>query len=383
VHKKTLTILGSTGSIGRQTLEVAEPLGMQIRALTANSNIELLEEQIRKYSPAIAAVYDETAAEELAKKIKDTPVRILKGMDGIIEAAGSSGADIIVTAIAGTAGLQPTIAAVKIGKRVAIANKEPLVCAGELVMRTAREHNTEIIPVDSEHSAIYQCLAGQGDGSSAPRGKGTVLPPRGAEEPSPRPASRINKIILTASGGPFRGMTREQLEKITPEMALRHPNWSMGKKVTIDSATLMNKGLEIIEAIHLFGVTPEQIEVVIHPESIIHSMVEFTDGSVIAQLSNPDMRLPIQYALTYPDRKPTPVTPLNITQIQKLTFEKPDLEAFPCLRLAMEAARTGTAACAALNEANEEAVDLFLENKLTFNGIAEYIAAKLQGVTKC
>ena len=295
---KTLTILGSTGSIGRQTLEVAEHLNIKIFALTADKNIDLLERQIQKYKPKTVAVYDENAAKELKQRIKQTTTKILQGMDGQIEAARESGADTIVTAIAGQAGLEPTLAALETGKRIALANKEPLVCAGTQVMQTAKKHNAEIIPVDSEHSAIFQCLQGE----KIKTGKNP----------------NIKKLILTASGGPFRNMTLKELEKITPEQALKHPNWKMGKKITIDSATLMNKGLELIEAMHLFNMTPDKIEVLIHPESIIHSMVEFTDGSTIAQLSNPDMRQPIQYALTYPDREPSLTKALDLTEIKAL-----------------------------------------------------------------
>jgi len=345
---KSLTILGSTGSIGRQTLEVAEHLDVKVIALSADRSIDLLDEQIRKFKPELVAVYDENAAQKLKERISDTDTRVVQGMEGQLEVAGNSGADIIVTAIAGQAGLEPTLAALKTGKRVALANKEPLVCAGTQVMQTAREYGAEIIPVDSEHSAIFQCLAGTID-------------------------SRCTKLILTASGGPFRGMTRKELEKITPEQALKHPNWNMGKKITIDSATLMNKGLELIEAMHLFDMHPDQIEVVVHPESIVHSMVEFADGSTIAQLSNPDMRQPIQYAITYPNREPSLTKPLDLTAIKSLTFEPPDMDAFPCLRLAYKAAKLGTHACAILNEANEKAVELFLNKKIGFNEIPSII----------
>jgi len=352
--KKTLTILGSTGSIGRQTLEVADHLGIKVRALGADRNVDLLEEQINKFKPEMVALYDENAAQELKSRLSNAKIKILHGIEGQIEIARESSADIIVTAIAGQAGLEPTLAALETGKRIALANKEPLVCAGELVMQTAKKHGAEIIPVDSEHSAIFQCLASEVQ-------------------------KNVKKIILTASGGPFRGMTCDELEKITPEQALKHPNWNMGKKITIDSATLMNKGLELIEAMHLFGMDPDQIEVIIHPESIIHSMVEFADGSTIAQLSNPDMRQPIQYALTYPDRLPSLTSQLDLMTIKSLTFEKPDLEAFPCLRLAYEAAKKGTHACATLNDANEKAVELFLNHKISFNEIPEYIKEALKG----
>ena len=353
---KTVTILGSTGSIGRQTLEAVEHLGLTVNALSADKSIDLLEEQIHKFKPKYVAVYDSDAANELKSRISDIATPVLSGMKGQLEVAHNSDADVIVTAIAGQAGLEPTLAALKTGKRIAIANKEPLVCAGELVMQTAKEHNAEIIPVDSEHSAIFQSMAGQLNKVNAPQ---------------------INKLILTASGGPFRGMRHEQLENITPEQALKHPNWDMGTKITIDSATIMNKGLELIEAMHLFNMSPNQIEVVVHPESIVHSMVEFSDHSTIAQLSNPDMRQPIQYALTYPARLPSLTKPLSLTELGKLTFEKPDMDAFPCLRLAYEAANKGQEACAKLNQANEEAVELFLNRKIGFNDIPRYIAERI------
>jgi len=344
---KSITILGSTGSIGRQTLEVAEHLGIKVNAITADRSVDLLEEQVRKFKPELVAVFDEDAADRLRTQVEDTNVRVVHGMDGQLMAAHNSGADVIVTAIAGQAGLEPTLAALKTGKRIALANKEPLVCAGNKVMQTAKQFGAEIIPVDSEHSAIFQCLTGADKGI-------------------------VKRLILTASGGPFRGKSHKELESITPEEALRHPNWNMGKKITIDSATLMNKGLELIEAMHLFGMSPDQIEVVIHPESIIHSMVEFADGSTIAQLSNPDMRQPIQFALTYPDRKPSLTKTLDITQIGKLTFEKPDTDTFPCLRLAYEAAKKDVPTCAVLNDANEKAVEMFLNKKIGFNDIPKY-----------
>ena len=354
-----ISILGSTGSIGRQTLEVAEHLNIKVRAIGASNSIDLLEQQIRDHAPELVAVYDESVAVELKTRIGSTSTRIAHGMDGLIEVASKSDVDIIVTAISGTLGLEPTLAALKTGKRVALANKEPLVCAGDLVMETARKHGAEIIPVDSEHSAIFQCLA-----EVRHQGSSTI---------TQSTAKQIRRLILTASGGPFRGKTHSELERVTPEEALKHPNWNMGKKISIDSATLMNKGLELIEAMHLFSVTPDQVEVVIHPESVIHSMVEFTDGSAIAQLSNPDMRQPIQYALTYPNRLPSLAKPLDFTQLKQLTFEKPDLDAFPCLRLAYEAAKLGTPACAALNQSNEEAVEKFLNNEIGFNDIPKLI----------
>jgi len=397
--QKTLTILGSTGSIGRQTLEVARHLDIRVKALSADKNIDLLEEQIREFSPELVAVFNENAAEELGVRLRGTGTntRIVQGMEGQIEAARKSGADIIVTAIAGQAGLEPTLAALETGRRIALANKEPLVCAGETVMQTARKHGTEIIPVDSEHSAIFQCLQGfvveaSGEGScffsptqapASPTNHNLISCSGEKKNNYPHHSplnNQVRKLILTASGGPFRGKNLRELENITPEQALKHPNWNMGKKITIDSATLMNKGLELIEAMHLFSVDPDQIEVLIHPESIIHSMVEFTDGSTIAQLSNPDMRQPIQYALTYPDRLPSLTKPLDLLEIKSLTFEKPDMDSFPCLRLAYDAAKKGQKTCAALNQANEEAVGLFLQGKIGFNEIPEIIEKALNNI---
>ena len=352
---KAISVLGSTGSIGRQTLEVADNLGLRICALSADKNIDLLEKQVRKYRPAVAAVYDDESAREFRRRVSDMSICVASGSDGLIEAATVPGADTVVTAVVGTAGLLPTLAAIDSGRRIALANKETLVCAGELVMKRAKERGTEIIPVDSEHSALYQCL--------------------GAE-----PRKNVKRLILTASGGPFRGMPRSELISATPEMALRHPVWKMGKKVTIDSATLMNKGLEVIEAIRLFSFNPEQINVVVHPESIVHSMVEFTDGSVAAHLSTPDMRLPIQYALTVPERMPSLTKPLDISKLSALTFEMPDLASFPCLALAFETAKRPGTACAVLNAANEAAVELFLNGKLTFYGIHDSIRSALDHI---
>jgi 1-deoxy-D-xylulose-5-phosphate reductoisomerase len=342
---------------------------MKVNALSASANTDLLEEQIRRFSPTFVAVYNEDAAQELKARISDTSTRVVQGMDGQVEVAHESGADIIVTAIAGAAGLEPTLAALKTGKRVALSNKEPLVCSGEQVMQTALKYGAEIIPVDSEHSAIFQCLASEMQMST--KTSDQLLPHLSDNK-------NVKKLILTASGGPFRGMTRDELENITPEQALCHPNWKMGQKITIDSATMMNKGLELIEAMHLFGISPDDIEVIVHPESIIHSMVEFTDGSVVAQLSNPDMRQPIQYALTYPDREPSLTKPLDLTTIKTLNYEKPDLEAFPCLRLAYKAAKSGTLACKTLNRTNEEAVELFLNRKISFNDIPRMIEKALE-----
>ena len=350
-----ISLLGSTGSIGRQTLSVAERLGLRVCALTANKNIALLEEQVRKFKPAIAAVYNVGFAQDFAVRVRDCDVRVVSGMDGLIEAARTRGADTVVTAVVGMVGLYPTLAAIGQGKRIALVNKEPLVCAGELVMKSAKEHGAEIIPVDSEHSAAFQCLLGENWNS-------------------------VKKLILTASGGPFRGMSHDQLQGVTPGMALRHPNWSMGRKISVDSATLMNKGLEVIEAVHLFGIPPEKISVVVHPESIIHSMIEFIDNSLTAQLSQPDMRLPIQFALTYPHRKPSAVKALDLTTLGALTFEEPDYDAFPCLRLAIETAGIHGTVCSVLNGANEAAVKLFLRGEIGFYDIFESVKAALDNI---
>jgi len=352
---QSISILGSTGSIGRQTLEIAELLGLRVRALSSYRNTGLLETQVRKFRPAVAAVFDGAAARDFAARVRDTGVRVASGMGGLVEAACVDGADTVVTAVVGMAGLLPTLAAVRLGRRIALANKETLVCAGALVMDGAREHGAEIIPVDSEHSALFQCLRGEKPGS-------------------------VKNLILTASGGPFRGLGRSELRGVTPGMALKHPNWSMGKKVTVDSATLMNKGLEVIEAFHLFGIPAERIKVVIHPESIVHSMVEFSDNSIKAQLSAPDMRLPIQYALTYPERVPSPAPGLGVTGLPALTFEAPDMEAFPCLGLALDAAGARGTACAVLSCANEAAVELFLRGELGFYGIYDSVRAALENI---
>lgn len=407
---KAITILGSTGSIGRQTLEVAEHLGYSIVALSAlGSNLKLLKEQIKRHNPKHVAVYDEKAAKELTKSLNATTgTHIRSGMSGLAQVAGYEKADIIVTAIAGEIGLEPTLAAIRSGKRIALANKEPLVCAGETVMKAAQESGAEIIPVDSEHSAIFQCLAETRIFEKHVENTSAIENMTEKEHPSTKTSQthrlqnrHVKKIILTASGGPFRGYTQEQLKKVTPKEALSHPNWNMGKKITIDSATLMNKGLELIEAMHLFDVSPDQIEVIIHPESIIHSMVEFVDGSTIAQLSNPDMKMPIQYALTYPERLPGLTKPLELTsigshfetatinlqqpkslsQVGSLTFEKPDTINFPCLSLAYMAAKAGQKACAALNRANEEAVSLFLKGKIGFCDIALMIDQTMKNYT--
>ena len=350
-----ISLIGSTGSIGQQTLETASLLGAEIRALSADKNIKLLEDQVRRFKPSVAAVLDECAAKEFKTKVRDVDVRVVSGIDGLVEAACADGAGTVVTAVVGTVGLRPTLEAIKLGRRIALANKETLVCAGRLVMASAREYGAEIIPIDSELSAVYQCTRHESMGE-------------------------IKKIILTASGGPFRGMCKSDLQKVTPEMALRHPNWSMGKKITVDSATLMNKGFEFAETVHLFSLHPEKIEVVVHPESIIHSMVEFADNSIIAQLAAPDMRLPIQYALTYPRRSQSLVRELDVTKLAGLTFEKPDMEAFPCLGLAIEAVKAGGTFGAVLSGANDAAVDLFLRGALGFYGIYDCVRKALGSI---
>ncbi len=345
---KTLTVLGSTGSIGTQTLEAAEKLGLQITALTANRNVSLLEAQARKFAPKAVALADERAAGELRVKLADTPVRVLAGTEGVCECAAMD-ADIVESSLVGIAGLLPTLAAVRAGRRrIALANKETLVCAGHIVTREIQEHGCELIPVDSEHSAIFQCLAG-----------------------GRRP--EVKRILLTASGGPFRALSREELYAVTPQRALKHPNWDMGAKVTIDSASMMNKGLEVIEAMHLFGVPPEQIHVVVHPQSIVHSAVEFTDNAVIAQLGVPDMRLPIQLALTYPERCPSLAGELDLARIGTLTFEEPDLAKFRCLAIALATASRRDAAPAVMNAANELAVRAFLDGRAGFMDIPDIV----------
>ena len=353
---KVISILGSTGSIGRQTLDVAEQLGTRVAAITANSNVDRAEEQARKFHPALAVMYDPAAAKELKSRLSDTDIRVSSGMEGLLEAASLPEADTVVTAVVGMIGLRPTLAAIQAGKRIALANKETLVCAGELVMAEAARCGAEIIPVDSEHSAIFQCLQGSRD------------------------RSEVRRILLTCSGGPFYGMKFEELAAMTRADALKHPNWKMGPKITVDCATLMNKGLEVIEAMRLYRLPLEQVSVVIHRQSIVHSMVEFRDGAVMAQLGTPDMRLPIRYALTYPYRADSPLEPLDLLSCPPLTFAAPDLEAFPCLRLAMEAVTEGGTACAVLNGANEAAVGLFLRDKIGFNDIPRLVASAREAV---
>ena len=351
----SISLLGSTGSIGRQTLEVAGELGLRVAALTANTQVDLLEQQARQYMPRLAVLYDENAALALKKRLRGTGIEVMTGEEGLLAAAAMTEADTVVTAVMGSVGLRPTLAAIQKGKRIALANKETLVCAGDIVMRRAREYGAEIVPVDSEHSAIFQCLTGR--------------------------TSELHKILLTGSGGPFRGWTREQTRDVTPEMAVSHPNWSMGAKISVDSATMMNKGLEFIEAMHLFGVTPDDIQVLIHPESVVHSMVELLDGTVIAQLGVPDMSLPIQYALTYPERKPSRSDRLDLTAYPNgLHFYAPDLEALPCLALAMRCARTGGTAPTVMNAANEIAVGLFLGHKIGYHSIYESVAAAVEAI---
>ncbi len=353
---KTIALLGATGSIGRQTLEVAEELGLTVAALTANTNIDLLERQARQFRPRLAAVYDEAAAKVLRERLSDTDIEVLSGEAGLLAAATSEEADTLVTAVMGSVGLAPTLAAIRQGKRIALANKETLVCAGELVMAEAAAYGAEIVPVDSEHSAVFQCLQGCRD-----RGE-------------------IRRLLLTCSGGPFYGRTHEALERVTAEDALRHPNWKMGAKITIDSATLMNKGLEIIEAMRLYALPLEKVQAVIHRQSIVHSLVEFCDGALLAQLGTPDMKLPIRYAMTYPYRAETTAAPLDLLQCGALTFDAPDETAFPCLRLARECGRTGGTACAILNGANEAAVALFLRGEIGFNDIHRCVERALDRV---
>ncbi|MCI8883184.1 MAG: 1-deoxy-D-xylulose-5-phosphate reductoisomerase [Lachnospiraceae bacterium] len=346
---KKIAILGSTGSIGTQTLEIVrEQKDIEVTALAAGANAALLEEQIREFSPKLAALWEEGAAASLRERVKDLPVKVVSGMEGLLEIATMPEAEILVTAIVGMLGIRPTIAAIEAGKAIALANKETLVTAGHLIMPLAEEKHVPILPVDSEHSAIFQSLHGE----------------RG---------NKISKILLTASGGPFRGKKRAELERVRPEDALKHPNWSMGRKITIDSATMVNKGLEVMEAKWLFGVGLERIQVVVHPQSVIHSMVEYEDGAVIAQLGTPDMRLPIQYALYYPERRSLSGKRLDFFQLQSLTFEEPDLETFWGLKLAFEAMGRGGNIPTAYNAANEMAVSLFLEGKIQFLEIPELI----------
>lgn len=351
---KKIAILGSTGSIGTQTLEVVRyNKDIQVTALAAGSNVKLLEEQIREFKPRLACLWDEEKAKELRDAVADMDVKVASGMEGLMEAAVSPEADLVVTAVVGMIGIRPTIAAMEAGKDIALANKETLVTAGHIIMPLAREKGVKLLPVDSEHSAIFQCLQGAA-------------------------GNPLHKILLTASGGPFRGFTREQLEKVRLEDALKHPNWSMGHKITIDSSTMVNKGLEVMEARWLFGVEMDQVQVVVQPASIIHSMVEFEDGAVIAQLGTPDMKLPIQYALYYPERRFLPGERLDFEKLTKISFEVPDMETFRGLKLAYEAGRRGGTLPTVFNAANEMAVAMFLERKINYLTIVDMIEGAME-----
>ena len=351
---KKISVLGSTGSIGTQTLEIArynQDIG--ITALAAGSNVELLEKQVREFHPKIACLWKEEAARELKRRIRDLDVKVVSGMEGLMEAACEPEAQIVVTAVVGMIGIRPTIAAMEAGKDIALTNKETLVTAGHIIMPLAKEKGVKILPVDSEHSAIFQCLQGAGK-------------------------NRIHKILLTASGGPFRGRSREQLAGVQPEDALKHPNWSMGRKITIDSSTMVNKGLEVMEAHWLFDVDMDQVQVVIQPASVIHSMIEYEDGAVIAQLGTPDMKLPIQYALYYPERRFLPGDRLDFTKLKEITFDEPDMETFRGLKLAYEAGKAGGSLPTVFNAANELAVSLFLEKKIPYLAITDLIQGAME-----
>ena len=351
---KTITILGSTGSIGRQTLSVADELGLRVAALTAERNVDLMEAQCRRYRPKLAVLADEAAAEELKVRLADMNIRVLAGAEALCEAAALPEADTVVVAVCGFAALRPTLTAIHEKKRIALANKETMVCAGQIMQAAARESGAEIIPVDSEHSAIFQCLMGC----------------RGRAE--------VKRLILTCSGGPFFGKTREELVCMTKSDALRHPNWKMGAKITVDCATLMNKGLEIIEAMRLYDLPLSKVTAVIHRQSVVHSLVEFVDGAVLAQLGVPDMRIPIGLAMTYPNRAHNPAPALDLLSCGPLTFDAIDETAFPCFALARQAAQLGGTACTAMNAANEEAVGLFLQDKIGFYDIADAVEAALR-----
>ena len=345
---KTIALLGSTGSIGRQTLQVARELKLRVAALAAGSSVELLEAQAREFSPRLAVLYDAAAAAELRQRLRDTDIEVLAGPEGLLAAAQAEEADTVVTAVVGSVGLEPTLAAIRLGRRIALANKETLVCAGELVMAAAREYGADIVPVDSEHCADRR---------------------------------EIKRLILTCSGGPFFGKRYEELEHMTPADALKHPNWSMGAKITVDSATLMNKGLEVIEAMRLYGLPLEQVDAVIHRQSVIHSLVEFRDGALLAQLGTPDMKLPIRYAMTWPERAASPEEPLDLLKCGALTFDAIDETAFRCFALARQCAKEGGTACATLNAANEEAVWAFLRGETGFNGIHRTVETALDRAT--
>ncbi len=352
---KNIAILGSTGSIGTQTLDIvrANP-DLRVVALAAGGSVDRMEAQVREFRPLIVGLWSEDAARELKSRLFDLPVRVVSGMDGLLEIATLPQSEVLVTAIVGMIGIRPTIAAIEAGKAIALANKETLVTAGHLIIPLAKRRNVPILPVDSEHSAIFQSLNGE-------------------------PAGKISRILLTASGGPFRGWKKEQMRNVRPEDALKHPNWSMGRKITIDSATMVNKGLEVMEARWLFGVELPRIQVVVHPQSIIHSMVEYVDGAIIAQLGMPDMKLPIQYALFYPDRRPLAGKRVDFFALGQITFEKPDEEAFPGLALAYRALTVGGSMPTVYNAANERAVGLFLERKIGFLQIPELIEAAMNG----
>lgn len=353
---KNISILGSTGSIGTQTLDVVDKLNLNVVALTASTNIDLLEEQVRKYQPQLAVVFDGAKAKVFKDNIKDTDTLVLSGMDGLTAAATVESAELVLNSVVGMVGLKPTIAAANAKKDIALANKETLVAGGKLVTDAVKSNGVKLLPVDSEHSAIFQCLQGM-------------------------PNSKcLKKLILTASGGPFFGKTADELKSVTIEQALNHPNWSMGAKITVDSATMMNKGLEIIEASRLFDVSGENIDVVVHRESIIHSMIEYSDNSVIAQLGLPDMRIPIQYAVTYPERYPSPVGELNLSQIGKLTFFEPDYDTFKCLKTCKKALSMGGAATAIANGANEEANMLFRQGRISFLDIGELVSGAVDSI---
>lgn len=353
---KQIAILGSTGSIGTQTLEIVEKNPeLRVAALAAGSNVDLMEKQIRRFQPQVAAMWSEEAALALKVKTADTGVKILWGMEGLLEIAVLSQVEVLVTAIVGMIGIRPTIAAIEAGKDIALANKETLVTAGHIIMPLSKQYGVSILPVDSEHSAIFQSLNGE-------------------------PKERIEKILLTASGGPFRGRKKEELQDITVEDALKHPNWSMGRKITIDSATLVNKGLEVMEAKWLFGVSAEQIQVVVHPQSIIHSMVQYVDGGIMAQLGMPDMKLPIQYALFYPDRKPMDGKRVDFDTLSQMTFEKPDTDTFRGLKLAYDALKTGGSLPTVYNAANEKAVSLFLNRQIGFLQIQEIVESAMNTI---
>lgn len=349
-----ISILGSTGSIGTQSLDVAEKRGYEVIALTANSSVDTVEQQIRRYKPKMAAMVDEAAAKELKLRVSDTDTKILCGMNGVCECAAAEQADTVINSVVGMAGLEPTLCAIKAKKKIALANKETLVAGGSLVTKTAKEYSVDILPVDSEHSAIFQCLQGMNK------------------------KEELKSIILTASGGPFFGKTAEELKDVTVTQALKHPNWSMGAKITIDSATMMNKGLELIEAVWLFDVLPEEVDIVVHRESVVHSLIEYVDNSVIAQLGVPDMRIPIQYALTYPSRFESPVKKLSLSDYATLTFHKPDYDTFKCINICRSAIEKGGLYPAIANGANEAANLLFRQGKIGFLDIASLVGSAVE-----